>query len=145
MNKRLVYEAFTLNVPTSWQEIRGAEDGTDWPLTLADPIDGVGALQLSVATYRAGPVPSIRLTTLLGLLEEFSLGRELTCQTDLRQISASNLLATANYRKGEDQVRVWYVSDGSNLALATYVCDWDQQLTEAEICDSIVASLEFLR
>lgn len=132
----------SLSAPSSWRDISSQEGhGT---LTLADPEVGIGALQISSALYRSGPLPQPSEHELLSLVHEFGQLRDLGTPEDESTFTEASLVgAGASFHSGDDFIRVWYVSDGSSFALMTYVCSWGQQGHELPVCAKIVRSIRF--
>jgi hypothetical protein len=130
-----------LEAAVEWKDIT---DEGDVPFTLARAIDGVGALQFSTAIYKSGPVPSPSLQDLSSLLEDFRRSQNLREPHD-PEIESGNLsLVGSSFRSEGDFIRVWYVSDGFNFVLATYVCEWGYQDKELAQCKEIVRSIRFV-
>jgi hypothetical protein len=133
-----------LTVPEDWADITDELEGDDNPYTVADPQDGVGALQLSLGLFQGGKVPNpserdLR-TMVLRFGEEQGLGNALDDSTFMK----GNLVGVGmSFHSGEDFIRAWYVSDGKNFALLTYTCTWGEQEREVSLCEEIVQSLQF--
>lgn len=139
----LDFGAFSISVSEGWEDITATLDEADAPWTIADPVSGVGALQFSPAIYRGGPSPEVGPQDLCALLDEFASSRGLN--DPFERLSYSNEVAIegASFHSGEDLIRVWYVSDGDNVVLVTYVCEWRYRGREARQADIAVRSIPF--
>lgn len=114
------------------------------PPTLAKP-EGVGALQFSLARYASGIKPQVTLQDLDALLESFAHSRSLGAASDIERGAACSNFVGATYQFGGDLLRAWYVSNGSDVALVTYVAEAssDRVLAELAEANSIAKSLDF--
>ena len=112
-------------------------------ITLAKP-DGVGALQFSPALYESGPLPSPSSADLRSLALQFGESRGLGEPFDLGQFESRVSGAGASYCSEGDLVRVWYVSDGRNIMLVTYVCDWEDRDREMSECEEMLKTIRFV-
>ncbi len=132
-----------ISAPDGWIEITTSDRNNSYPITVADPEDGVGAIQLSLAIYKRGPLPSPSTHDLASMVQEFGdckrLGEPFATTTFSNGIAG----AAASYRSGDDFIRVWYVSDGKSIALITYLCDWDVRFRELDESEKIVRSIRF--
>ncbi|MCB9575643.1 MAG: hypothetical protein H6717_01275 [Polyangiaceae bacterium] len=52
-------------------------------------------------------------------------------------------IAAASYSNDEEFTRIWYVTDGWSVALATYTCDASDPRTELDACERIVRAIRF--
>jgi hypothetical protein len=133
-----------LTVPEDWADITHELEGTDNPYTVADPQDGVGALQLSFGLFQGGKVPDPSEKELRTMVLRFGEERGMGDALDESTFSKGPLAgAGMSFHTGEDFMRVWFVSDGKNFALVTYTCAWDAQEREVSLCEEIVQSLQF--
>jgi len=139
----LDFGAFCLDVADGWEDITATLDDADAPLTLADPISGVGALQLSPAIYKGGRSPRVGPQDLRALLYEFASRQGLGDPFDRSTYSDETPIEGASFRSDEDLIRVWYASDGKNVMLATYVCEWCHGGQETPQAEMIVQSIRF--
>lgn len=138
------FAGLTVRLPLGWVDVTDdLPDGS--PYTLARG-DGVGALQFSTARYRADARPEIRAEDLRDLLEEFAEARSLGEPNVSLSTSNTVQIAVSDFSVQGDFIRAWYVSNGSDIVLVTYVADSGEgaalanELSEAA---SIVASIEF--
>lgn len=139
----LDFGAFAISVADGWEDITATLDDADAPRTIADPVSGVGALQLSAAMYEGGPMPRVGARDLSALLDEFADGRGLGGPLDRSSHSGGVAIEGASFRSGEDLIRAWYASDGENIMLATYVCKWCHRGREALQAEMAVRSIRF--
>ncbi|MGJ7575739.1 hypothetical protein ACSFBX_34860 [Variovorax sp. RB2P76] len=115
------------------------------PPTLAKP-DGVGALQFSVAKYQAGASPNVSQDDLEALLVEFAESRALGPASDLERDQAASQRVGATFFKDDDLVRVWYLTNGQDVALVTYVgAETANPISSSELAEAsaIVGSIDF--
>ncbi|MGX5652723.1 hypothetical protein ACWKW4_20905 [Hydrogenophaga borbori] len=114
------------------------------PPTLAKP-EGVGALQFTVATCASGMEPQVTLADLDALLDSFARSRSLGAASDVERGAARSNFVGATDQFGGDLLRAWYASNGSDVALVTYLADAasDRVLAELAEASSIAKSLDF--
>ena len=134
---------FLLPPQPSWSDVTSelADEGA--PLTLSKA-DGVGALQVSEAEYVSGRTPDTDSYKLLSMLREFGARAALGQAGDLHVEAGPPIVAAASFT-GDAFVRVWYLSDGTNIALATYTCPLENAGHNAELaeCEGIVRTVRF--
>jgi hypothetical protein len=121
MTPRIRLAGLILDVPPGWSDIR-RELPPDSPPTLGKA-DGVGVIQFSVARYRSGKVPVIRVSDLREMLEDFCAANRLEPSASLSEGVGrdGNLFVRADLVDGDEQIVAWYVGNGSDVALVTYV------------------------
>jgi len=134
---------FTVSVPDGWRDVTDSLEQEACPFTLAVPDDGVGALQFSPAIYRGGRTPSPTVGDLAAMLFEFAEKQGFDHPIAHDTFSNGLIGATASFQSGGDFIAVWYVSDGKNIMLVTYVCDWSCKDVEANAREAIVRSIRF--
>lgn len=139
----LHYKGFTISVAEGWDDITDILDEVDPPLTLADPDLGVGALQLSPALYKKGAAPHIKPHDLTELLFDFTTKQGWTDPFDRSSDQNGIIIEAASYHSIDDFIRVWYASDGTNIILATYICDWSCRHQESSHAETSVKSIRF--
>lgn len=144
-SKQIDFGNVRIRVPHSWQDITEEVETDDVPFTLAQPDEGVGALQFSFAHYTHGEDPSLNRDNLLDMVSEFGRQRALGPPFDEATFEDDSLSgASMSFHDGDDFIRAWFVSDRRNVALVTYVCEWGCHPHELSSCESIVRSLQFL-
>jgi len=79
------------------------------------------------------------------MLEDFQQEHGLSHATNTKQSGGETPIVRADFRKGSDFIRAYYVSDGSNVCLVTYLCQESSPLLQSELkeADLIVESLRF--
>jgi hypothetical protein len=78
------------------------------------------------------------------MVRQFGQDRNLGASFDEAGFASDSLRgAAASFHAGEDFIRAWYISDGHNLALVTYVCEWGSQTHELPACEEIIRSIQF--
>jgi hypothetical protein len=144
MNKRVPRcEGFSISLAEGWNDITATLEDADPPLTIADPVSGVGAIQFSPAIYKSGRLPRVSPNDLAELLDEFARKHKMGEAFDRSAHSGEVAIEGASFHAGGDFTRVWYVSDGKNLMLVTYVCDWDDREQEDSEREMAVRSVRF--
>lgn len=136
-------DLFRLALPESWCELDADAYDLESPLTIANAETGVGALQISAAKFKGGKMPQVSLACLAELLDDFAASRCLFNSFDQQALSNDKMLIGRSFQSEGDFVRVWYASNGKDVVLVTYVCEWsvkDEEATEREV---IVNSLRF--
>jgi hypothetical protein len=142
-HRALDFGVFSLSVADGWEDITATLDDADAPLTVADPISGVGALQFSPAIYKGGRLPCVGPQDLCAFLDEFASRQGLGGPFDRSTYSEGVIVEGASYHSGEDLIRVWYASDGNSVMLVTYVCEWAEREREASQREMSVRSIRF--
>ncbi len=107
------------------------------PPTLAKTDDGIGALQFSTARYRAGDRPTIGQDVLTDLLEEFADSRGLGQPSNLAARVEKPIWVAGDFPSATEFIRVWYLSNGNDVVLITYVTEHPQSpRLAAELSDA---------
>lgn len=132
-----------VSAPEPWIDTTEDVESEDAPFTLAKKDIGVGALQFSIALYSEGEEPNIDIARLKEMLTDFADNKGLGQGFDERVYENQVGVVATSYRVGNDLIRVWYCSDEQNVALVTYVCDWDKRSDEVTECEEIVRSIQF--
>jgi hypothetical protein len=140
---RVAFDTFTVQAPDGWVDITSDVTSEDAPYTLAH-MDGVGALQFSVALKKAGPAPNPTPAVLWEMVEEFARKRGLGKPVAMTSEPGPVALAAGSFEWGEDFVRVWQISDGRNFAFVTYTCAAGSVGPELAACEQIVRSITFV-
>jgi hypothetical protein len=114
------------------------------PPTLAKP-EGVGALQFSVGRYRSGANPQVSPNDLDALLKEFADTRSLCVAADVERGKSASHYVGGSFLQGGELIRARYSTNGSDVALATYVATAACGGAAAELADAatIVRSVDF--
>lgn len=143
MSHRCTFADVLIELPAGWVDV-GQDMPEGAPPTLAR-VDGVGALQFSVARYQSGANPNIHADELGLLLRDFARKRSLGVPSDVEHGEAASRYIGATFVQGTDLTRVWYASNGSDLALVTYVADAGNSACLAELTEAaeIVRSIDF--
>jgi len=133
----------TLNVPDLWTDITDALDARA-PLTLARSGVDSGVLQFSPALYRKGTIPNPSAADLLSMVQEFGSQQGFDSASDQLVETKALRVAAATFHDGpERHIRVWYVSDGANVLLVTYVGSPRTLVEDLVDCERIVRSVSF--
>jgi hypothetical protein len=129
--------------PPGWLDVTNETGEVNAPFTLARS-DGVGAIQFSTAEYKSGRLPMITGDSLQELMEDFvrlhEVGRGFAAQSRTQPL----LSYAQSFEVGSKFLRVWYCSNGRDVALVTYVCERGAEQTELPDCETIVRNLEFI-
>ena len=145
MTRRVLdFGDFSISVADGWEDITATLNDADVPLTVADPVEGVGALQLSPAIYKGGRLPRVGPRDLSALLDEFASGRGLDDPFNRSAYSNGITIEAASFHSGEDLIRAWFASDGKNVMFVTYVCEWSQREREAAQVEMTARSIRFV-
>ncbi len=154
--QHLTFDKLQLSIAEGWRHIPPEELGipdVQAPVLLGKENtvyrDGLPLmLAFSVQLYRGGPRPSYSEEGLQDALQEYmqeTYGQEplevTVSRVDGRTFAAGNAIAPEN----QEMVRVWYISDGINLAFVSFgyaiVANFSPTvLTE---CEEIVQSIQF--
>jgi hypothetical protein len=133
----------SFSVPEGWDDITATLETPGSPLTVANPDSGVGALQFSPAIYKEGTFPHLTIHDIVEMLSQFASSHGLESPFDRSSYLGETFSVGESFHSGTDFVRVWYCSDGKNVVLVTYVCDWSQKDREAEEREMTIRSIRF--
>ncbi len=134
---------FTLDLPVGWSEITAELPG-EAPPTVAKS-DGVGALQFSQAEFEGGPPPRLDPGDLLEIVRGIAHGADDSIAFDERAATAGPLhLGAVSLALDGHFVRVWGVSDGRGIVVATYTCGWADRERELDECTRVVESIRIV-
>jgi len=142
MKNQYIYGNLMITASSPWKDITDAVEGCSAPFTLSKS-DGTGALQFSVAKYRHGRIPNVTLQDLNELRNEFAQKKGFGRAFDELQSNGPLRVSGGSYQTTEDYVRVWYCSDGRNVALITYLGGRGKEGNEPNECDAIVSEVRF--
>jgi len=143
MSQLCAFADVRISLPNGWVDVSDdMPEGT--PPTLAKP-EGVGALQFSVGRYRSGANPQVSPDDLDALLKEFADTRSLGAAADVERGKSASHYVGGSFLHGDDLIRAWYLTNGSDVALVTYVAAAASGDAAAELVDAgtIVRSIDF--
>jgi len=135
----LSFGGISIRVPAGWAEM--PDSGVDAPYTLArDDEGGVGALQFSLAFYASGKRPSFTQETLLRMAKQRAaqVGRNIFDES-----VGPGLVAAVSCQMEGDFVRIWYLSDGINIAFVSYACGWPNRDRELQLVEAAIRTIKF--
>lgn len=137
---RFHFGHFSFDAPDDWGDITPEDDHT-YPLTLALD-DGVGVIQLSRAEWTGGRRPDISVEGLRSLFATYCKNQNIEvepCSWD----NAGVIGVGGRGTLGEDTVGIWYISDGADVVLVTYLGGEPNQAStelECEVAAQMVES-----
>lgn len=154
--QHLTFDKLNLSVPEGWRHIPPEELGipdVQAPVLLGKENtvyrEGLPlTLAFSVQVYRGGPRPSYSEESLQEALQQYiqeTYGQEplesTVSRVDDRAFAAGNAIDPEN----QEMIRVWYVSDGTNLAFITFGYAIADNLSSTVLpeCEAIVQSIQF--
>jgi hypothetical protein len=129
--------------PPGWLDVTNEIGEVKAPFTLARS-DGVGAIQFSIAEYKSGRLPRITVYSLQELMEDFVRLHEVGRRAAVESRTEPLLCYAESFEVGSQFLRVWYCSNGRDVAFVTYVCERGAKQTELPDCEIIVRNLEFI-
>lgn len=148
MSTRYCFANVDLSIPHGWVDYSdNLPDGS--PPTLSRGVQALGALQFTTGRYVSGAKPRFDRLVLQLLLRDFEQSHKFPMAQSLDEFvnpNSSTFGVFADYQLPEQFTRVWYVSDGDDIVLATYVTlqegsiQLEQELSEAH---AIVQSIVF--
>ncbi len=146
--ERQVYEGFSAVLPDGWSELEDdatfAESDGDLPIRFAVKGGGAGTVLVTVPLLEPEEQPSDDATDLLALAEGWGTRRGLAAPISAgTQARRDGTMVTAVYALRGQFVQLWFLSNGSSLVQASYVCDWDEREDERTEREALVASLRF--
>jgi hypothetical protein len=114
---RFQLSSFSFDVPEEWCDIT-PEDDPLHPFTMALE-HGIGVIQVSLAEWNGGERPFIK-DRLQSLLAEYCAAQDLTIEA--RVFSSDDVVGIGGNRStAEELTGVWYVTNGVDVALVTYL------------------------
>lgn len=139
---RVGFAGVELNLPDGWLDVTDSLPEHS-PFTLSRA-DGLGAIQFSVAHYRAGPTPKIDAQALIAMLCERAQSFPIPLTPSLIQSEPRIVVGGAASQAGET-LGAWQISDGSNVAFVTYFASDEQLRCRQELAEAetIVKSITF--
>jgi hypothetical protein len=145
MSLRVKFASVFLRLEGDWRDITDTlPAGTPPTLALED---GLGALQFTVGRYQSGKILDIGLKALERLLYHFEDAQDLERENEAHAFRTEFCLGiSCEYNRPTGFIRVWYMTDGKNIAFVTYTSedDWSEAFAiELEQVSSIAESLEF--
>jgi hypothetical protein len=130
-----------VQAPDGWADITQELD-PGMPTTLVQLPDELGSLQFSVALYTSGERPNFSAPVMTEMIRDLIQKRTNQQAVEVRVVRSAERVVVSADCKDNDFNRLWYLSDGLNLALITYVCDLGEE-SELSDCEAIVASFAF--
>lgn len=134
------FHGLRFDLPAGWTEITDdLPEGS--PPTLARPA-GCGAIQFSIATYRSGTDPRVTIENLRALLADFCSRKALDAgdiEESTGRVTTVGCVAGAK----DEVVAVWYLTNGQDVALVTYVSQTSDCSEELEQAQDLVATIDF--
>lgn len=137
-----------VDLPDGWLDVTDDLTG-DAPPTLSRGERAIGALQFSTARYIRGAKPRFDRQVLQSLLRDFEEAHGFSPVKTLSEFNdadAKNFGVYADYPELGNFTRIWYVSDGDNLVLITFVAeqsDSDELADELREAHLIAKSIVF--
>lgn len=131
------FAGISICVKEGWFDITGdLPEGTPPTLARSAESGGVGALQFSTARYQSGATPHIDIAVLKDLLTDFARRQGWLPPMAMNVHTSGVQRVSADIVSAGDFIRVWYVSDGTNVALVTYVAEAENPRIEPELRDA---------
>ncbi|MCB1275365.1 hypothetical protein [Prosthecobacter sp.] len=145
MGHKVQFAGVLLKLEGDWRDITDTlPAGTPPTLALED---GIGALQFTVGHYQSGETPGIGLKALERLLYHFEDAQNLERETEASAFRTGLCFGiSCEYNPPTGFIRVWYVTDGKNIAFVTYTSEDDRSQAfaiELKQASSIATSVEF--
>lgn len=138
------FHGLKFDLPEGWTDITDdLPDGS--PPSLART-HGAGSIQFSFAVYRSGERPEVKMPDLRFLLADFFNKNQLSPNSIHEHIASSVFYVNGISRSGGEFISARYASNGSDILLATYVCQSPENAemeNDLKGFDSIMESLEF--
>ncbi len=142
MRRRLLN--FTLDLPKGWRDITGELPG-DAPPTVAK-IRGVGAIQFSQAEFEGGPPETLDEDDLLEMVRGIAKSADQFIAFDEHAMVWGRLrMGAVSMALDGNFVRLWGVSDGTGIVLATYTCVWKKRHLEVDECVQLLKSVRIVQ
>lgn len=134
------FHGLRFDLPSGWADITDELPEGSAP-TLARP-SGCGALQFSIGTYRSGTHPNFTAQSLRALLADFCSRQSLDAG-DFEETTARVTTVGCVARTTEEVVAAWYLTNGIDVVLVTYVARTPDCSDELEQAKQLVATIDF--
>lgn len=145
MGQKVQFAGVLLELEGDWRDITDTLPAGA-PPTLALE-EGIGALQFTVGRYQSGKIPDIGMKALERLLYHFEDAQDLERENEANAFRTDLCLGiSCEYNRPTGFIRVWYLTDGKNIAFVPYTSEDDGSeafAIELEQASSIAKSLEF--
>lgn len=142
---RRAFDGFTAVVPEGWSAAVDDETYSEPSERLATrfaPATGGGAVLVNLPVLDPDEQPGADEVELESLAREWGMRRGMTEPLSLSTETVQGLArASASYRIGDDLVEVWFLSDGTVLVTATYVCRWTDRDRHRAAREALVGSV----
>ncbi|AZO46678.1 MAG: hypothetical protein EOS58_17200 [Mesorhizobium sp.] len=138
------FHGITFDLAAGWEDITDDVPGA-WPPTLAKA-SGVGALQFSIAKYRSGEKPNAGFDVLRSFMIEFCHNNLIDTNHISEEKFASTMSVGVLYRKADETLSAWYLSNGNDFAFVTYVgLGEESEIMNEELDEvrAVVSSISF--
>jgi hypothetical protein len=117
-----------------WRDITDdLPEGTPWTLARED---GIGAIQFSAATYKSGEHPALTAQDLREMLDGLFAAHNVVGFEPLDTAGCQMLCAGGKAVEEDALVAAWYLSNGTDVALITYVGAAANPATAIELSDA---------
>jgi hypothetical protein len=134
------FHGLRFDLPSGWTDITNdLPEGS--PATLARP-SGCGAIQFSLRGYRSGANPDVTAEHLRALLADFCSRKSLD-PGDMEETTAGITTVGCVARAAGEIVAVWYLTNGRDIALVTYVSQVSGYAEELGQARDLVATIDF--
>jgi hypothetical protein len=145
MSNTVGFGSLIAELPDGWLDVTD-ELPEGAPITLARQ-EGVGALQFTVAKYKSGARPNVAVADLKELLAQFAGSKGLGPPVEEHEGRGVHPYVSAGFRLDGETIRVWYVTNGRDVALVTYVAqDAETSRVHNELRDAarVIQTMRFL-
>lgn len=106
---------------------------------------GVGALQFSQGEFEEPLDERLTASDLLEMVKGIARGADSAIAFDERaEITGPVALGAVSLAIDGNFVRVWGVSDGREVIIATYTCGWRDREREVDECDRLVQTIRIV-
>lgn len=136
------FYGITFDLPAGWEDITDDLPAGS-PPTLARA-SGVGALQFSIAKYRAGEKPNAGFDVLRSFMIEFCQNNLIDAKRIWARKFDSTMCVGVSSETEDKTLSAWYLSNGNDFAFVTYVAlgvENDRMNKELDEATEIVSSI----
>lgn len=141
--KTLRFDRVELDVPASWEDMSEQLGRKGGGVVLSDSAADVGALRVSLWMDDERGGPALTSAEMLEMIESFAEQQGLPKPQDQATQESAPALAGASFRDGSTFLRIWYASDGWNVAVFEYTCEWEDRTAQLADCERIVRTVRF--
>ena len=141
LTKQFTWNGLKISTPADWLDETEEEDQEDGPFSLGKE-EGISVLQFMPVVFGEDAPEEIRPEHLNELVEEFLEENDFAPLDGLHESYGAFMTAYTDTRDDEYFVRAWMCTNGTEVVLVTYYCEFGDHEAELAEAIEIVRALE---